>query len=93
MMKFAKHVYGDCKKTVLGGPTAFGYAAGLYIGYLYSRTRKLVHKTYEAVPELEKDLEDKLHVSVKALMNNTQSVNNGLEKHSETLGRYFETET
>ncbi|KAI3960305.1 hypothetical protein MKW98_017029 [Papaver atlanticum] len=69
MMKFAKHVYGECKETVLGGPTAFGYAAGLYIGYLYKRTSKLVHKTFEAVPEFEK------------------------EKHAETLGRYFETET
>ncbi|KAI3960307.1 hypothetical protein MKW98_017031 [Papaver atlanticum] len=92
MMKFAKHVYGECKETVLGGPTAFGYVAGLYIGSLYSRTRKLIKKTYEVEPELVKlheDLQDKL----KNLENNYLSVDKGLRKHAETLGRYFETET
>lgn len=92
MMKFAKHVYGECKETVLGGQTAFGYAAGLYIGSFYSRTRKLIKKTYEVEPELvelQRDLKDK----VENLENNIGSVYKGLEKHGETLGRYFETET
>lgn len=76
----------------MDGQTTLGYSTGLLVGYLWSRTWKLVTKTREIETDYM-ELTTKLRENEDDLADNALSVQKRLEKHAETLDRYFEAET